>query len=293
MSMAKYIGRFAPSPSGALHAGSLIAAMASYLDAKAHQGLWLLRIEDVDETRSVAGADQAILHVLMQLGMQWDGEVVWQSQRKALYEQAYQQLNGHTYVCACSRREIADSRIATAPDGAPLYPGTCRHGMPAGRKGRSLRLRVADDASGLITFIDRWQGAQQQILAEQVGDFVLKQIDGFWSYQMAVVVDDGLQGVTDVVRGVDLIDSTARQIYLQGLLGLPQPRYLHFPVLLNALGEKLSKQTGAQAVAVGQSEQERLQTLQTAAQFLGLSIGKPSNLSQFWQTAIAAWPYKT
>ena len=293
MSNTKYIGRFAPSPSGALHAGSLIAAMASYLDAKAHQGLWLLRIEDVDETRSVAGADQAILDVLAQLGMQWDGEVVWQSQRKALYEQAFQQLSSHTYLCACSRREIADSRIATAADGAPLYPGTCRHGLPTGRTGRSLRLRVADDAAGHITFIDRWQGPQQQVLAEQVGDFVLKQVDGFWSYQMAVVVDDGLQGVTDVVRGIDLIDSTARQIYLQRLLGLPQPRYMHFPVLLNALGEKLSKQTGAQAVTVGQSEQARLQTLQTAAQFLGLPNNSANNLAQFWQTAIAAWPYRT
>lgn len=284
-----YLGRFAPSPSGALHAGSLVAALASFLDAKAHDGKWLLRIEDIDETRSVAGADQAILRLLSQLGMQWDGEVIWQSQRKALYQAAYEKLAAHTFACACSRREIADSRLGTAHDGAPIYPGTCRAGIKPDRSARSLRLRVPDEDSALIQFTDRWQGAQQQNLASQVGDFVLKQVTGFWTYQMAVVVDDGLQAVTDVVRGVDLLDSTARQIYLQSLLGLPQPRYLHFPVLLNQQGEKLSKQTGALAISVGENETTRLAALMHAAQFLGLDCSTARNLAEFWQIAVLAW----
>ncbi len=289
MSTSTYIGRFAPSPSGALHAGSLIAALASYLDAQAQQGKWLLRIEDIDETRSVAGADQAILQLLGQLGMQWDGEVVWQSQRKTLYASAFDQLAAHTFACACSRREIADSSIARSHDGAPVYPGTCRAGIPQGRSARSLRLRVPEEAAAIVQFHDRWQGPQQQNLASEVGDFVLKQVAGFWTYQMAVVVDDGLQGVTDVVRGVDLLDSTARQIYLQSLLGYPQPRYMHFPVLLNENGEKLSKQTGALAVCVGDSEAERLAALQAAARFLGLDCGAAQSLGEFWQSAVAAW----
>ncbi len=289
---AQYIGRFAPSPSGALHAGSLVAALASYLDAKAHAGKWLLRIEDIDETRSVAGADQAILQLLSQLGMHWDGEVVWQSQRKALYQTAYDKLAAHTFACACSRREIADSRLGTAQDGAPIYPGTCREGIGAGRNARSLRLRVPDECSALIHFLDRWQGAQQQNLARQVGDFVLKQVTGFWTYQMAVVVDDGLQGVTDIVRGLDLLDSTARQIYLQSLLGLAQPRYMHFPVLLNENGEKLSKQTGALPICVGENEAGRLAALVRAAQFLHLDCSTARSVGEFWQIAEQAWRQK-
>ncbi|MBI3231072.1 MAG: tRNA glutamyl-Q(34) synthetase GluQRS [Burkholderiales bacterium] len=287
--MNAYIGRFAPSPSGALHAGSLIAAVASYLDAKAHHGQWLLRIEDVDETRTVPSADSAILHLLAQLGMQWDGEVVWQSQRKALYETEYARLAGHTYACACSRREIADSNTGIAQDGAPLYAGTCRAGLPSGRVGRSLRLRVPEGAAAIIQFTDRWQGSQQQNLQTQVGDFVLKRVEGFWAYQMAVVVDDAMQGVTDVVRGVDLIDSTARQIYLQSLLGYRQPRYMHFPVLANEAGEKLSKQTGAQAVAVGESEQAKVRALQQAAAFLSLDCLAATSVAQFWQMATVQW----
>ncbi len=289
MNSSTYIGRFAPSPSGALHAGSLIAALASFLDARANHGKWLLRIEDIDETRSVAGADQAILALLQQLGMQWDGEVVWQSQRKDLYASAFAKLAAHTYPCACSRREIADSSLSRSQDGAPIYPGTCRAGIAAGRVARSLRLRVPEAGQAQVQFIDRWQGPQQQNLANEVGDFVLKQIDGFWTYQMAVVVDDGAQGITDIVRGVDLLDSTARQIYLQSLLGLSQPRYLHFPVLLNAQGEKLSKQTGALAVSVDASEASRLAALQNAAQFLQLDCGAPRSLAEFWRNAVAAW----
>lgn len=283
-----YTGRFAPSPTGPLHAGSLVAALASYLDARAHQGRWLVRIEDVDEGRSAAGADQAILALLRRLGMAWDGEVVRQSARKHLYQAAFERLAGHTYPCGCNRREIADSRLGTGPDGAAIYPGTCRHGLAPGRTMRSLRVRVPDAGADLIAFHDRYAGAVAQHLATESGDFVLKRADGFWAYQLAVVVDDAEQGVTDVVRGADLIDSTPRQIYLQRLLGVPTPRYLHVPVVRNAGGEKLSKQTGAVALAPG-DEAAGVRALAAAAAFLGLPAGASTSLAGFWQAAVPAW----
>ncbi|MDM5181023.1 tRNA glutamyl-Q(34) synthetase GluQRS [Massilia sp. DJPM01] len=319
-----YIGRFAPSPSGPLHQGSLVAAMASYLDAKAHHGQWLVRIEDVDEGRSVPGAGEAMLALLRTLRMDWDGDVVWQSRRKLLYQEAADKLGAHVYPCGCNRREIADSRVGTAPDGSAIYPGTCRHGLAPGKTMRSLRVRVPDmrvpdmrvpdmrvpdmrvpdmrvpDAAGctaspattantdLITFTDRAAGRVAQHLATESGDFVLKRADGFWAYQLAVVVDDAQQGVTDIVRGADLIDSTPRQIYLQQLLGVPTPRYLHVPVVRNADGEKLSKQTGALAVAPD-SEAQALGALQAAAAFLQLPLAPPASISAFWQAAIPAW----
>ena len=283
-----YIGRFAPSPSGPLHIGSLVAAMASYLDAKAQHGRWLVRIEDVDEERSVAGADQAILALLQKLGMQWDGEVVWQSRRQHLYQAAAARIAAHTYPCGCNRREIADSRLGFAPDGAAIYPGTCRHGLAPGKTMRSLRVRVPDPGSDRIAFDDRMAGRREQLLASQSGDFVLKRADGFWAYQLAVVVDDADQGVTDVVRGADLIDSTPRQIYLQHLLGEPTPRYLHVPVVRNADGEKLSKQTGATALAPA-SEDEALAILGQAAGFLGLPLAPAESVAAFWPEATAVW----
>lgn len=288
--MNAYIGRFAPSPSGRLHAGSLVAAVASYLDARAHRGSWLVRIEDVDEGRSVAGAADAILRLLQQLGMHWDGEVVWQSRRTHLYQAAAGRLAGHTYPCGCNRREIVDSRLGSAPDGAAIYPGTCRHGLAPGKTTRSLRVRVPDAPAdaGLIRFDDRLAGAVSQHLATESGDFVLKRADGFWAYQLAVVVDDAEQGVTDVVRGADLLDSTPRQIYLQHLLGLPTPRYLHVPVLRNADGEKLSKQTGAVAVVPG-DQAAAVAALRDAASFLGLAPEPADSVAQFWQSVVPAW----
>ena len=265
--------------------------MASYLDAKVHQGRWLLRIEDVDETRTAPGAAEAILQVLVQLGMQWDGDVVWQTRRKALYAAAAGQLEGHVYPCGCTRREIADSQLGVAPDGAAIYPGTCRHGLAPGRSARTLRLRVPEqeDAASLICFDDRWQGAMQTDLAIEAGDFVLKRADGFWAYQLAVVVDDAEQGVTDVVRGADLLDSTPRQIYLQSLLGLPVPRYLHVPVVNNELGEKLSKQTGALAILpAAPGDASIVRTLVDAAQFLGLPL-EAQSAEDFWLLAVPAW----
>ncbi len=285
-----YIGRFAPSPTGPLHAGSLVAALASYLDAKVHRGAWLVRIEDVDEERSATGVGEGMLALLQTLGMQWDGEVLWQSRRKEAYQAAFDALAGHTYPCGCNRREILDSRLGIAPDGAAIYPGTCRHGLAPGKTMRSLRVRVpdAEGQADRVGFTDRMAGPMVQHLATQSGDFVLKRADGFWAYQLAVVVDDAAQGVTDVVRGADLIDSTPRQIYLQQLLCVPTPRYLHVPVVRNANGEKLSKQTGAAAIAPG-SEREAVAALLRSAAFLGLPLTRADSLAGFWHAAPDAW----
>jgi glutamyl-Q tRNA(Asp) synthetase len=280
-----YIGRFAPSPTGPLHKGSLVAAMASYLDAKAHEGRWLVRIEDIDEARTMPGAAESILQSLHALGMHWDGEVVWQSKRKALYQGAFERLGTYAYACGCTRKEIADSRIGTAADGAAVYPGTCRNGLAHGKIARAYRLCVPDEMNLRIGFEDRSVGRVSQCLATEVGDFVLKRADGFWAYQLAVVVDDAEQNVTHVVRGSDLLDSTPRQIYLQNLLGVPTPRYLHVPVVTNAIGEKLSKQTGALALDLARPQTE----LDEAARFLGLQITPAASVSDFWQQAIAAW----
>lgn len=282
-----YIGRFAPSPTGPLHAGSLVAAMASYLDAKAHRGHWLVRIEDIDETRTVPGSAELILQTLRALGMQWDGDVVSQCTRKSLYAAAFARLAASTYACGCSRREIADSRIGVASDGSAVYPGTCRNGLAAGKVARAFRVYVPDagESGECITFEDRWLGPVSQHLATDAGDFVLKRADGFWAYQLAVVVDDNDQGVTHVVRGADLLDSTPRQIYLQRLLGLRTPHYLHVPVVTNAIGEKLSKQTGARALDLTQP----LPLLIAAAQFLGLCVDGAQSIDEFWRQAIAAW----
>ena len=284
-----YTGRFAPSPTGPLHAGSLVAAMASYLDARAHQGRWLLRIEDIDEPRTVSGAAESIGEALAALGMHPDGEVLWQSQRKSRYEAAFGQLKEDVYPCGCSRKEIADSRTGMASDGAAIYPGTCRHGLAEGKTTRAWRLRLPPPLSeaGVITFEDRWLGRITENLSESTGDFVLKRADGFWAYQLAVVVDDAEQGVTDVVRGADLLGSTARQIYLQRLLQQPTPRYMHVPVVNNAAGEKLSKQTGATPLDLTKP----FDTLMLAASRLGLALpaGARTDLASFWEAATSAW----
>jgi glutamyl-Q tRNA(Asp) synthetase len=235
-----YVGRFAPSPTGPLHFGSLVAALASWLDARAAGGQWLLRIEDIDQPRVVPGASDSILRQLDALGLHWDGEVVRQSVRLELYREALAALASHSYACACTRRELEDSALAV--DGSRIYPGTCRAGLPPGRAGRAIRLRTHAEP---IAFRDRVQGDRRcSVLAEQ-GDFVLLRADGLFAYQLAVVVDDAAQGITDVVRGADLLDSTARQIHLQRLLGYPTPRYLHVPVAVTPAGEKLSKQAHA------------------------------------------------
>jgi glutamyl-Q tRNA(Asp) synthetase len=246
-------GRFAPSPSGPLHFGSLVAALASWLDARAAGGRWLVRIEDLDAPREQPGAAAEILRALERLGLAWDGPVEYQSRRQQRYRTALEKLAPHTYWCGCSRREIADSSLGLASDGARIYPGTCRGGLAPGKRPRTLRVRSREEE---ICFDDRVQGRQCQRLAREVGDFVLQRADGQFAYQLAVVVDDADQGVTDVVRGADLLDSTARQIHLQRLLDVPTPRYLHVPVVLNAAGEKLSKQTGARALDLSRPQGE-------------------------------------
>ena len=267
-----YIGRFAPSPTGPLHFGSLVAALASWLDARASGGRWLVRIEDLDAPRVAPGAAQSILESLRACGLHWDGEPVFQSRRLALYEAALLRLKDSTYWCGCSRREIADSSLGLAADGAQIYPGTCRSGLRPGTARRSLRFRTGTEA---IMFDDRVQGRQVQDVEREVGDFVLRRAGGPFAYQLAVVVDDAEQAVTDIVRGADLLESTARQIALQRALGLAQPRYLHVPAALDAAGEKLSKQTGAAPAGP--------QMLARALEFLG------QRPSRTLEEAVAAW----
>jgi glutamyl-Q tRNA(Asp) synthetase len=272
-----YVGRFAPSPTGALHFGSLVAAAASWLDARAAGGRWLVRIEDLDAPRTRVGADDDILRMLERLGLTWDGAVERQSERLERYRAALARLESRTYWCGCTRREIADSSLGLAADGAQIYPGTCRAGIAAGKSPRALRLI----ASGTIAFEDRVQGRVSQALEHDIGDFVLTRAEGQFAYQLAVVVDDAEQQVTDVVRGADLLESTPRQIYLQRLLGYPATRYLHIPTAVNAAGEKLSKQTGAQPVAGTKDE------LRRALSFLGQpETGDLAQAARNWDPAL-------
>ncbi|TNF58892.1 MAG: tRNA glutamyl-Q(34) synthetase GluQRS [Burkholderiales bacterium] len=270
-----YRGRFAPSPTGPLHAGSLVAALASWLDARAHGGQWLVRIEDVDTPRCVPGADRMILEQLARCGLVSDGPVVRQSGRGTLYRQALDRLvqAGLAYPCACSRKDIEEAMAqagqARERHHAAVYPGTCRpeHGGLRGRPARAWRFRVPDGPAARVRWTDRRLGEQVQDVAAEVGDFVLRRADGLWAYQLAVVVDDALQGITHIVRGQDLADNTPRQILLQQALGAPVPRYLHTPLVLAADGQKLSKQNGALALDLEQPER----ALGEAALHLGLA----------------------
>ncbi|MFM0173231.1 tRNA glutamyl-Q(34) synthetase GluQRS [Paraburkholderia sediminicola] len=285
-----YRGRFAPSPTGPLHFGSLVSALASWLDARAHRGAWLVRIEDIDGPRTVPGAAEDILATLERFGMHADEPPVWESAQMARYQQALAQLKaaGMIYPCGCTRKEIADSLLNVHARNTTLaYPGTCRDGLH-GKPARAWRLRVPDGDSAVITFEDRWQGKQTQNLATEVGDFVLKRADDQWAYQLAVVVDDADADITHVVRGADLMDSTARQIYLQRCLRVPTPEYLHVPVVTNEEGEKLSKQNGATAL----DSDKPLEALSAAAQHLGLdleSAAAHTTLDGFYAAATVAW----
>jgi glutamyl-Q tRNA(Asp) synthetase len=319
----RYTGRFAPSPTGPLHAGSLVAALASWLDARAHGGRWLVRIEDVDGPRCVARADQTILFQLAACGLLIDEAPVYQSQRGALYQNALDQLiaAGLAYPCGCTRQDIASAMQASGrpPErhGELVYPGTCRGGLH-GRAPRSWRFLtetfksnrplaqveraqaatnlIATNQPGIdaslshagveVTWHDRLLGTQTQNVSLEVGDFVLKRADGLWAYQLAVVVDDAVQGVTHIVRGEDLADNTARQILLQQALGLTTPAYLHTPLVLRANGEKLSKQNGAQALDTSQP----VAALQQAGQVLGLVGNANAATPADWlQQAVPLW----
>ncbi|MCW5962673.1 MAG: tRNA glutamyl-Q(34) synthetase GluQRS [Bryobacterales bacterium] len=289
--MKPYRGRFAPSPTGPLHFGSLVAAVASYLDARAHCGEWLVRIEDVDIGRAVPGVADEILRTLERFGFTWDCEVLWQSCRTERYRAALMRLWEQEVVfsCACSRRDLAGSGRLTE-DGVAWYPGTCREGLPsdyldAGRIARSVRFRVNDHP---IAFVDRCQGHVEDRLESSVGDFVILRADGLFAYQLAVVVDDAEQGITDVVRGADLLSNTPRQIALQRALGYSTPRYLHVPVAAHASGEKLSKQTGAQPVDPGRAVQE----VHAALRFLNQNPPAQlieDSLAALWEWAVAKW----
>ena len=328
-----YRGRFAPSPTGPLHFGSLVSALASWLDARAHDGTWLVRIEDIDGPRTVPGAAEDILATLDQFGLHADEPPLWQSERTARYQQALEQLRGTglVYPCGCTRKEISDSLLhAHARNTTLAYPGTCRNGLH-GKPARAWRLRVPDgDAAGsvgrrtigaakrhgvgspaadaeesagtkipegmaklgewsaaTIRFDDRWQGLQTQNLAIEVGDFVLRRADDQWAYQLAVVVDDADACITHIVRGADLLDSTARQIYLQRCLGVQTPTYLHVPVVTNSVGEKLSKQTGATALDTSRP----LDALYAAAEHLKLDMDgeRHESLQAFYEAATTSW----
>jgi len=312
---ATYVGRFAPSPTGPLHAGSLVAALASWLDARAHGGRWLVRIEDVDLPRCVPGADRLILQQLADCGLRPDEPPLYQSQRSALYQQALDALVacGLAYPCACTRRdiELELERLGRPKTrhGELVYPGTCRSGL-RGRAARAWRLRTdspidsAQNQPSALTDIapkainsganrsaphplrwhDRRLGPQAQNVDAEVGDFVLKRADGLFAYQLAVVVDDGAQGITHIVRGEDLADNTARQILLQRALGLPTPAYLHTPLVLGLNGEKLSKQNGAQAL----DTHNPLAALNAAAALLGLQV-QTASVSDWLTAATAQW----
>ena len=280
-----YIGRFAPSPTGLLHFGSLVAAVASYVDARAANGRWLLRIEDVDTTRCSRAAETEILRQLAAYGFVADGELVRQSERSEIYDAAIARLAaaGQVFACTCSRKML-EGALRNA-EGETIYPGTCRH-LHVVTNVHSLRLRVKDDDDSRVQFTDRVVGATAQNVALDVGDFVMLRADGCYAYQLAVVVDDAIQGVTDVVRGEDLLMNTPRQIYLQRLLGVATPRYLHVQLVRNAKGEKLSKQTLAQAISVDAP----VKTLLAAWAFLKQAdLGQLESVGAFWNAAIAEW----
>lgn len=284
--MSPYRGRFAPSPTGPLHAGSLVAALASWLDARAHGGRWLVRIEDIDRPRCVPEAAALIVQQLTTCGLQPDEPVCRQSERSPAYATALQDLlqRGLAYPCACTRQDIAQANAAArrphARFGELVYPGTCRNGLQ-GRPARAVRLR----AEGRVAWTDRRLGPQTQDVAADVGDFVLRRSDGLWAFQLAVVVDDAAQGISHIVRGEDLTDNTARQILLQRALHLPTPTYLHTPLVLAADGHKLSKQNGARPLDLSQP----VAALQAAAAVLGLPHLEADRPARWLEKAVPAW----
>ncbi|MEJ2692226.1 MAG: tRNA glutamyl-Q(34) synthetase GluQRS [Candidatus Thiodiazotropha sp.] len=279
-----YRGRFAPSPTGPLHFGSLIAALGSYLDARHHQGSWLLRMEDLDREREVKGAADGILHTLEAFGFEWDGPVVYQNRRRQVYEETLQSLRheGLAYPCDCSRKQIAET--ATPGLEGPIYPGTCRQGPAPHNRACSIRLRTQDRT---IEVLDRIQGRIGQNLEQDIGDFVIRRADGHHAYQLAVVLDDAWQKITHIVRGADLLNSTPRQCYLQTLLRLPRPRYAHLPLAVDDSGRKLSKAFRDAPV----NPRHPLDALLQALDFLGQAPppDSPLSLDDFWRWAIDNW----
>ena len=290
-----YIGRFAPSPTGPLHFGSLVAAVASYCDAKSNGGQWLLRMEDLDKPREMVGAANNILRSLEAFGFEWDAPIIVQSHRSEIYETYLHHLNrkGFIYACTCSRKEIADSSAASGVDGA-IYSKTCEHNRLNGQSHASTSRinacswRISVNNAQKIAFVDAIQGAVSQNLQTDVGDFILKRKDGFFAYQLAVVVDDALQNITHIVRGADLLDSTPRQIYLQYLFDFATPNYAHVPVAVNAAGEKLSKQTLAKPIDTSLASHLIVEALSFLGQMPPLAL-KNASVAECWRWAIAHW----
>lgn len=281
-----YIGRFAPSPTGPLHFGSLIAATASFLDAKANNGQWLVRIEDLDKPREVKGAAEDILNTLVAYGFEWDADIVYQSERHTMYQAALDDLkkNNLVYPCTCSRKEIADTSTRMGIESI-IYPNTCLH-KPI-RPNTPIAWRIKTDDQ-IISFNDEFQLHQSQNLRNDIGDFVLKRADGLFAYQLAVVVDDNAQHVTHIVRGADLLQSTIRQIFLQYKLGITTPLYSHIPIVKNQLGDKLSKQTHAPPI----TKRKAIPNLLQAFAFLNLNPPKSmldASIDECWSWAISQW----
>ncbi len=279
-----YRGRFAPSPTGDLHFGSMVAAVGSYLDAKAIGGEWIVRIEDVDTTRCHEEYSSSILRTLESFGFEWDGPIVYQSQRGKIYQDYFNYLRDRKliYGCACSRKELAENPRGI--DGANLYLGKCRNGITEDRAIRSWRIKVGNE---ILSFTDRIQGIQSQNLERDVGDYVIRRADGLFAYQLAVVVDDIEQGITDIIRGSDLLDSTPRQIWLYKCLNQKSfPTYAHLPLATNEKGEKLSKQTLAEPVI----HHNQITVLKKVMAFLGMPVEpEVSSISDFWKAAIDTW----
>jgi glutamyl-Q tRNA(Asp) synthetase len=277
-----YRGRFAPSPTGLLHMGSLVTALGSFLQARSQRGEWLVRIEDIDLPRNQAGAADEILFTLDALGLQWDSDILYQSTRRDAYDEVLQKLTDHLFLCGCSRKELRQNQ--------GVYDGRCRGGLLPSKVPRTIRLQVPNQ---IISFYDLIQGHFQQHLLKEVGDFVIKRLfDNSYAYQLAVVVDDTMQSITEIVRGCDLLDSTPRQIYLQSLLNYPTPQYAHLPILTNALGQKLSKQTLARPI----DKTNPLPALFQALQYLGLPPPpelQNDTLETLLQWAIANWKLST
>ncbi len=285
-----YIGRFAPSPTGPLHFGSLVTAVASYLDARSKQGKWLLRMEDLDKPREVKGAAENILSTLEAYGFEWDDTVIYQSRRYDTYESILAKLKQMqcVYPCTCTRKEIADSSEQTGIEGA-IYPRTCLHHTIKAHHPIAWRIKTSDTS---IHFKDVIQGDIEQNITNEIGDFVLKRADGQFAYQLAVVVDDAEQGVTNVVRGADLLNSTTRQIFIQQLLGFSQPTYMHIPIVKNELGQKLSKQTLAAPLEISQANTTLWQALAFLNQNPPQSL-KHGTIEQLWGWATPHWLTKS
>lgn len=277
---AQYVGRFAPSPTGFLHAGSLVAALASFIDAKAHNGRWLIRIEDVDQTRCKTQWADSILNVLDRLEMKSDGPIIWQSQRTERYSEVLQRLidEQKVYGCSCSRQTIEEfnRKLGTPPH---RYPGLCRNGA----EGPIRAWRFLTNQTP-VSFTDRWMGSYTQNVEEKVGDFVVKRADGLFAYQLAVIVDDHDSGVTDIVRGADLIDNTPRQLAIYRALGWQEPRYMHIPLVLNDRQEKLSKQGGAKPLS-----EDLMAELQQAWRHLGFDPILTASFQDFYEKATQQW----